>query len=352
MKNYIILVLTLLLTMSACNNKEASKSILFLVVHPEVVSVLEKELNEAGLEVQSFPNTLANSSNVAIQQGYLLTGQHPLYSGAFDKNLPLNSITEAALPQIVKQAGFKTYFVGDWLLKDNTKEELFDVIEDDLENVIFSETSTFLFYFRPTYQQIGDVKKLLSQVKNDCFIVVTSCNTNSVNHSVPLIFAGNKMQGGNNDLLFSQMNLMPTVLSLQGLQLPKNIAKRNMSRLIKSGKSDVIKSVPLFNYSETGYWGAGSKNASYFHYADSSKGFEVYPSSLRNNTAEIEKLNDFTRVWMRYFGDEHFGYDSLMRVMPIEDWLSQKDPIIIPIDELKKLHSKTIMNFHGNLKYE
>lgn len=338
-----------MLIASSCSKPKPAENIMFISASMENFDLIKSKLKSAGLDMAQFPNTVANSSNLAVQQGYLLTGQHPLYSGAFDNEMPLNLNKSPMISSLLKEQGYTSYFAGEWYLQDDINQKGFDISIKNLQDLSLKGNKSFIYLSNPDREEVNAISHILNQVKDDCFVVLSSFTDSEESHQTKLVLAGSELRldYSESDMLVSQMNVMPTALGLLGLPVPKNIGKRDISRIIRWNKEEAIKSVPLFYHGKKGYWGAATKSESYIEFADSTLGAISQPKNL----SSLDEMKELSHVWMNYFGDEHFGYDSLVQVMPIQEWLNQEEPVV-PIDELKKLHGKTIMNFHGNLTYD
>ncbi len=154
------------------------------------------------------------------------------------------------------------------------------------------------------------------------------------------------------------LDLMPTLLSLMGAEVPKTCQGRNLSRAILDNDNQAVESVALF-YFEPCWRGVYTHR---YTYSFGEPGQELSWDTLYDRQSDPyeqknlfgapgartlqRQMDDLTRSWMRKFGDDFAPASELMRVcfhadtsLPVVKF--SKDGRIPgrPIDLLKKSKS-------------
>jgi arylsulfatase A-like enzyme len=132
--------------------------------------------------------------------------------------------------------------------------------------------------------------------------------------------------GRSTDLLMGSLDLMPTLLSLMGAEVPSTCQGRNLSRAILDGDSQAVESVPLY-YFEPCWRGVYTHRYTYaFGEPGQKLSWDVLydrdrdPYEQKNLFGESgqrnlhRQMDDLTRSWMRKFGDNFAPASELMRV--------------------------------------
>ena len=153
---------------------------------------------------------------------------------------------------------------------------------------------------------------------------------------VPLILRQpGKLEGGkSSNLLVGTLDLMPTLLSLMGLNGPDDLHGTDLSEAIRSGKEDSIESVPLFYYSGAQPWDktwfgvythghtysyevgrktdASCLNVLFEHGKDRWQLTNLY--GLETQKSVQSHLDTLTRSWLERFGGTEMDGEQLMRL--------------------------------------
>ncbi len=159
---------------------------------------------------------------------------------------------------------------------------------------------------------------------------------------VPLLmrFPG-RLKPRASELLMGTFDLMPTLLGLMDLRVPKSCQGRNLAAAIVQGRDDAVESVPLF-FLPMNWRGIYTRRYTYSFCTDPRAGdsakkrrftFDCLydrqqdPWEMKNlfGSAEAEgvqkRLEKECRSWMARFGDPGFVYGELRRrVVREEDW--------------------------------
>lgn len=141
--------------------------------------------------------------------------------------------------------------------------------------------------------------------------------------------------GRKTDLLTGSMDLMPTLVSMMGLDVPGTVQGRNLWPHIESGKDDAVESVPLFYLANnwrglyTGRYtyafgqgpqfvmGANGRAAGETRPADCLYDRGRDPDQLRNLYADSgaravrDEMHRLTRKWMERFEDTGLGLSEI-----------------------------------------
>lgn len=149
-------------------------------------------------------------------------------------------------------------------------------------------------------------------------------------------------QNTTTDLLFSGLDMMPTLLGLMGQEVPKECQGKNLAQAIKTGDDDAVDFVPIWMHIGNGYRGVITKE---YTYAKSKAGSSILhnvlfdrkndPYQLRNKFTEKgqeaikDQLWDKTRQWMSSIGDEFYQRDEIDSLVALTDSLDylRKRPI-------------------------
>jgi len=156
---------------------------------------------------------------------------------------------------------------------------------------------------------------------------------------VPLIIRYPKLlpAGKTCDLLVGTLDLMPTLLGMLGLTIPKTCQGQNLTQHIVAGRDDAVESVPIMILS--GNWrGVYTKNYTYsidrMHFMNKPIPKNYYKHNLNYNTlydkrkdprqrnnlfdskehkAIRDKLHRLTVNWMNKFGDNFPTFNDLLQ---------------------------------------
>jgi arylsulfatase A-like enzyme len=154
------------------------------------------------------------------------------------------------------------------------------------------------------------------------------------------------------DLLVGSMDLMPTILGLLGIDVPKAVQGQDLSKSILTGDDDAVESVPMFMFTGSGWRGVYTKDWTYSAAKNPSKSIHqnVETNVLfnhKNDPAQMENLFDdkdyadiqnklakMSEQWMKHFEDKWYAGDELLDIMDLKEW--NKYYTYRPIDLLQK----------------
>jgi arylsulfatase A-like enzyme len=165
---------------------------------------------------------------------------------------------------------------------------------------------------------------------------------------VPFIirFPGKIQAGSSTELLFSSLDIMPTILGLMGLEIPKECHGKNLAKAIISGDENMVSYIPIWQFEE-GYRGVITRDYTYSTQKGATKGslFSVLfdrkndPFQLKNlfddpeMTPVKEELWMLTQEWMAKYNDHFWGDSDFMKAATDEEW--NNPPYFRPVDILK-----------------
>lgn len=91
------------------------------------------------------------------------------------------------------------------------------------------------------------------------------CGPEDVSCRVPLVMRvpGMGRAGEKSDLLIGAIDLMPTILSLMGIEPPGNLHGQDLAAAIRSGDDDAVEALPLFFYHNIVWHGAYTRDRTY-----------------------------------------------------------------------------------------
>ncbi|MGQ1783615.1 MULTISPECIES: sulfatase family protein [unclassified Saccharicrinis] len=143
-------------------------------------------------------------------------------------------------------------------------------------------------------------------------------------------------------LLFSALDIMPTILGLMEQEVPKECQGKNLSEAILSGNEDAVDFLPIWLHNENGYRGVITKEYTYARSkAGDSKLHNVLfdrvndPYQLSNNFDDSStnviknELWGITQGWMESIGDEFYQKSQIDSLVALTDSASyqQKRPV-------------------------
>lgn len=156
------------------------------------------------------------------------------------------------------------------------------------------------------------------------------CRAESASSLVPFIIRAPGMTGAEvrSDLPFGTLDIMPTLLSMMGLQPPETCQGRDMSRALLAGDAQAQKSVPMMMSSLDQWRGAATKDwiYSYNPYQAKNAGMRTYnvlynrhndPHCLKNlfdkpDCRDVQtEMHRITQEWMARFDDPFMPYEAL-----------------------------------------
>jgi arylsulfatase A-like enzyme len=154
-------------------------------------------------------------------------------------------------------------------------------------------------------------------------------------------------EGSSNGILFSALDMMPTILGLMGQQVPVECDGKNLSVEILEGDEDAVDFVPIWLYEGKGFRGVITRDFTFATQKNASEGSlhsvlfdrKADPFQLVNlftdekKAIEKEKLWKITKEWMDKYEDKFFEESDFMMAAPDSVW--RKPPFRRPIDVLK-----------------
>ncbi len=146
-------------------------------------------------------------------------------------------------------------------------------------------------------------------------------------------------------LLFSALDMMPTILGLMGQDVPEECQGKNLSKAIFKGDEDAVDFVPIWLHEKAGYRGVITKGYTFARQKTEQSSLHNTlfdriddPYQLRNlfNVEESDSIKEVlwkkTQRWMQSIGDEF--YDEA-EIESARKELSATEALIRPIDLLK-----------------
>lgn len=162
-----------------------------------------------------------------------------------------------------------------------------------------------------------------------------------------LRWTGKLDAGSTSGLLFSALDMMPTILGMMGLDVPKECHGKNLTKAILTNDENAVEYVPVWLYEKNSYRGIITRD---YTFSTKKDGTEpslhnvLYdrkndPYQLNNLFADPkmaavkEKLWRKTQEWMARYNDQFWQYDDFMRAATQDEW--NNPPYIRPVDVLK-----------------
>ena len=153
--------------------------------------------------------------------------------------------------------------------------------------------------------------------------------------------------GSNTGLLFSALDMMPSILGLMGLDVPKECHGKNLAKAILSHNENAVESIPIWLYEANSYRGVITRD---YTFATKKGGTEPSlhnvlfdrrndPYQLKNLFADPkmasvkEKLWKQTRDWMAKYNDQFWQKADFDQAATPDQW--NNSPYIRPVDILK-----------------
>jgi arylsulfatase A-like enzyme len=172
---------------------------------------------------------------------------------------------------------------------------------------------------------------------------------------VPLIMRWEKglKKHRKSDLLIGAMDIMPTILSLLGIETPREVQGKDLSNAIVNGDDDAVESVPIFMFIGKGWRGVYTRDWTYAKSLNPEKsiheGVETNVLfSRQNDPGQLNNLFDnkdysgiqkdlagMTHDWMDQFGDEGYAMDDFAKLYKEQNFDWWRNYTQRPIDVLK-----------------
>ncbi len=148
------------------------------------------------------------------------------------------------------------------------------------------------------------------------------------------------------NLLFSALDIMPSMLGLMGLDIPEECHGKNLSQAIVDLDDDAVDYIPMWLFRGNGWRGVVTND--YTYATEGNDGDEPLfnvlfdrhndPYQLNNLYDEPymqhvkEDLWELTQSWMKKYNDKFYTWSDFMAVASNQEWNSP--PFIRPIDVL------------------
>lgn len=171
---------------------------------------------------------------------------------------------------------------------------------------------------------------------------------------VPLILRmpGVLAEGDSSALLVGAMDLMPTVLGLMGLDIPKQCQGHDLSRAMISGDEDAVDYIPIWLYVGEGFRGVIPRDFTFSTQPDGGSASlhnvlfdrNTDPCQLHNlyedpaYAGKKEELVGLTRKWMKKYGDRFWNYNDFMQAATDDQWNENRSDR--PIDIMRRYDKK------------
>ncbi len=154
-------------------------------------------------------------------------------------------------------------------------------------------------------------------------------------------------KGSTTGLLFSALDMMPSILGLMGLEVPTECQGKNLGNAILDHDENAVDYIPIWLYEGKGYRGVITREFTYSTQKEATEGSlhsvlfdrKNDPYQLTNLFADPkldlvkEKLWALTHQWMDKYNDKFWEYTDFMRVATQDQW--NNSPYIRPVDILK-----------------
>jgi arylsulfatase A-like enzyme len=164
---------------------------------------------------------------------------------------------------------------------------------------------------------------------------------------VPFImrWPGKLPAGQTTALLFSAMDIMPTVLGLMDLEVPEACQGKNLAGSILAGDEESVGYVPIWSFYHNSFKGVITKDWTYSTLEDATEASlhsvlfdrKHDPYQLNNlfaspaHQAVRDSLWQLTSEWMERFEDPFYTDEDFKRALPLEEWNSNRTRLPIEI---------------------
>ena len=154
-------------------------------------------------------------------------------------------------------------------------------------------------------------------------------------------------QGSTTGLLFSALDMMPSILGLMGLEVPTECQGKNLRNAILNHDENAVEYIPIWLYEGKGYRGVITRDFTYSTQKDAKEGSlhsvlfdrKNDPNQLTNLFADPklaqvrERLWALTHQWMEKYNDHFWENTDFMKAATQDQW--NNSPYIRPVDILK-----------------
>jgi len=144
---------------------------------------------------------------------------------------------------------------------------------------------------------------------------------------------------GKTNLLFSALDIMPTILGLMDIETNQDYDGKDLSNDILLGKEDTVDYIPMWNFARymeqsTAWRGVVTKDYSFsMSKPNDSLSMDNFLFDRKNDPDQLnnlyydsnyknekEKLEKLTYSWMDKFDDKFYDLDDIKKTQPIKDW--------------------------------
>jgi len=153
--------------------------------------------------------------------------------------------------------------------------------------------------------------------------------------------------GRQTGLLYGTMDIMPTVLGLMDLEIPRECQGSNLAESLLSGDEDAVDYVPIWSFYQNSYNGVITRDWTYSTMKDAGEGSLHSVLFDRNNDpyqlnnlfesedhqAVRDSLWEMTAEWMKKYEDPFYVYEDFKSALSLDEWTSNRSRL--PIDILK-----------------
>lgn len=153
--------------------------------------------------------------------------------------------------------------------------------------------------------------------------------------------------GSKTGLLFSALDMMPSILGLMGLDVPNECQGKDLSKAILTHNENAVEYVPIWLYEANSWRGVITKEYTFATKRGATEGSlhsvlfdrKNDPYQLNNLFADPkmapvkEKLWKLTQEWMAKYNDRFWQYSDFMKAATQDQW--NNSPYIRPVDILK-----------------
>ncbi len=159
---------------------------------------------------------------------------------------------------------------------------------------------------------------------------------------------GNVEAGSSTGLLFSALDMMPSILGMMNLEVPQECQGKNLNQAILKHDENAVDYIPIWLYPGKGWRGVITRDYTFATQKDATEGSlhsvlfdrKNDPYQLTNLFAdpkmvpEKEKLWKQTQEWMAKYNDQFWDADDFKNAASMDEW--NNPPYVRPVDALKK----------------
>lgn len=146
-------------------------------------------------------------------------------------------------------------------------------------------------------------------------------------------------------LLFSAMDIMPTVLGLMNQSIPRECQGKNLAKSILTCDEDAVDYVPIWSFYKNSYKGVITKNYTFskventteapLHSVLFDRNNDPYQQKNMFKSEDQQALKDslwqMTQEWMELYDDISYSREDLLNALSLEEWDSNRTQLPIEI---------------------